>query len=150
VDVTDVPQVPWDAQPARRPGLLAEFGFEPIDFLVIPLERQAAEKLHAYTRTYRSGPTTRVRDLVDLLLIEQHKDLDATVLVASITEVFARRSTHAVPSSLPPPPGELAVAYRKQAERVGLTTSLAAAHRLLSEWLNPVLAGIRSGRDERP
>lgn len=150
VDVTDAPQVPWDAQPARRLGLLAEFGFEPIDFLLVPLERQAAEKLHAYTRTYRGGPTTRVRDLVDLLLVRQHENLNTTALVASIVEVFARRATHAVPASLPPPPGALAVAYRKQAERVGLSNSMAEAHGLLSEWLNPVLAEIQSGRSEEP
>src|SRR5437870_1810938 len=40
VDVTVVPPDPWDAEPARRPGLLADMGLGPVDVLVVPLERQ--------------------------------------------------------------------------------------------------------------
>ena len=53
VDVSTAAPDPWDAQAARRPGLLAELGLDPIDVWLIPLERQVAEKLHAYTRTVR-------------------------------------------------------------------------------------------------
>lgn len=142
VDVTVAPPQPWDAQPACRPGLLAELGFDPIELLLIPLERQIAEKLHAYTRTYKGGRTTRVRDLVDLLLIQEHERVEAALLRDSILDVFHRRATHIVPEHLPPPPGELGVAYRREAERVGLVTSLNEAHAHLAGWLDPVLAGI--------
>lgn len=50
VDVTVAPPDPWDAEPAWRPGLLAELGLGPVEVLVVPLERQLAEKLHAWTR----------------------------------------------------------------------------------------------------
>jgi len=39
VDVTIAPPDPWDAQPAWRPGLLTELGFDPFEVLLIPLER---------------------------------------------------------------------------------------------------------------
>jgi hypothetical protein len=71
VDVTIAPPDPWDAEPLWRPGLLTELGLVPFEVLLIPLTRQVAEKLHAYTLTYRGGGTTRARDLVDLLLIGQ-------------------------------------------------------------------------------
>ena len=139
VDVTVTPAEPWDAQPARRPGLLAELGLGPIDVLLVPLERQVAEKLHAYTRTYRGGGTTRARDVVDLLLIRRHKRLKAVRLRDAILAVFRRRATHAVPVRLPPPPPTLALAYCKEAERLGVASGLDEAHKLLAGWLDPIL-----------
>jgi hypothetical protein len=142
VDVSISVPDPWDAQSARRPGLLSTLGFDPIEVLLVPLERQVAEKLHAYTRTYKSGSTTRARDLVDLLLVLQHERVDAVSLKAAIRRVFDQRATHTVPERLPPPPRELAVSYRREAERVGLATNLDDVHHLLGAWLDPVLADI--------
>jgi hypothetical protein len=141
VDVTTAPLDPWDAQRGRRPGLLAELGLGPIEVWLVPLERQVAEKLHAYTRTYRGGGTTRARDLVDLLLIRQHQPPDTTLLRESIRRVFDRRATHPLPRRLPPPPRGLAVAYRREAEPVGIPSGLAEAHEVLAQWLDPLLAG---------
>jgi hypothetical protein len=142
VDVTVAAPDPWDAEPACRPGLLAVLGLGPVDILLVPLERQVAEKLHAYTRPYKSGRTTRARDLVDLLLVRQLEHVDAAALRQAIERVFRRRETHPVPERLPAPPGELAVSYRSEAERVGLVPALEEAGRLLAEWLNPVLERI--------
>ena len=125
----------------RREGLLAELGLDPIDVWLIPLERQVAEKLHAYTRTYEGGSTTRARDLVDLLLIREHERLDPAVLRSAIERVFDRRATHGIPRRLPPPSRELAVGYRREAKQVRVAPELEEAHRLLADWLDPVLAG---------
>lgn len=144
VDVSISVPDPWDAQPARRPGLLTAVGLDPIDVLLVPLERQVAEKLHALTRTYKGGGTTRGRDLVDLMLVLQNERVDPTLLQNAIRRVFDRRATHPVPDRLPPPPRELAVSYRREAERVGLATHLDDVHRLLGAWLDPLLAEIRS------
>jgi hypothetical protein len=142
VDVTfEVPE-PWDAQPAVRPGILAELGFEAIEVLLVPVERQIAERLHAYTRTYRGGGTTRARDLVDLLLVRQHERVDANALQDAVQRVFARRQTHPVPTRLPAPASALAVSYRREAERVGVNPILAEAHQLAADWLDPLLEEI--------
>jgi len=143
VDVTIAPPDPWDAEPLWRPGLLTELGLHPFEVLLIPLERQVAEKLHAYTRTYRGGSTTRARDLVDLLLIHQHEHVHVRLLREVVQRVFHRRATHAVPEHLPPPPAALAVAYRREAQGVSMAAGLEEAHQLLALWLDPVLAGIR-------
>ncbi len=144
IDVSISVPDPWDAQRARRPGLLTAVGLDPIDVLLVPLERQVAEKLHAFTRTYQGGGTTRGKDLVDLMLVLQNERVDVVLLKNVIRRVFDRRATHPIPDRLPPPPRELAVSYRKEAARVGLPTSLDEVHRLLGAWLDPVLAEIRS------
>lgn len=143
VDVTIAPPDPWDAETLWRPGLLTEVGLDPFAVLLIPLTRQIAEKLHAYTRTYGGGGTTRARDLVDLLLIREHQYVDMTLLRETIEHVFHRRATHAVPTHVPPPPGALAVAYRREARGVSIPSGIEEAHQLLALWLDPVLAGIR-------
>ena len=142
VDVTIAPPDPWDAQSLWRPGLLAELGLDPFEVLLIPLERQVAEKLHACTRTYEGGGTTRARDLVDLLLINQHEHVDAGLLQVAIQRVFHRRATHGVPDRLPPPPPALAIAFRREARGVSTVAGLEEAHQLLAQWLDPVLAEI--------
>lgn len=141
VDVTIAAIEPWDAQRAQRPGLLADLGLGPIEVSLIPVERQVAEKLHAYTRTYMGGGSTRARDVVDLLLLHTHERVDTSLLRATIQRVFHLRATHVVPERLPPPPRELAVSYRREAELVGLAPGLEEAHRSLAEWLDPVLGG---------
>ena len=116
----------------------------------MPLERQVAEKLHAYTRTYGSGATTRARDLVDLLLIREHERLDPVVLRDAIHRVFHSRATHAIPERLPPPARELAVGYRREAEQVRVASELEEAHRLVAGWLDPVLAGMGGTQHASP
>lgn len=143
VDVTTAAPDPWDAQPARRAGLLADLGLDPIEILVIPLERQVAEKLHAFTRTYESGGTTRARDLIDLLLVQQHERLDPETLRNAIRRVFFNRATHSIPERLPRPPNALGVSYRKEAAPVGIATDLNEAHRLLAVWLDPIFRTLR-------
>lgn len=150
VDVTIAPPEPWDAQPAQRPGILTELGFEPIEVLLVPLDRQIAEKLHAYTRTYKGGGTTRVRDLVDLLLIHQHERVDAMLLERAIRRVFDRRAMHHIPAQLPSPRRELAVSYRREANYVGIASTLERAHQLLADWLDPVLTAISHTRGRWP
>ncbi len=139
VDVTATPPAQWDVEAARRPGLLADVGLGPIDVLLVPLERQVAEKLHAYTRPYDSGPSTRVKDLIDFVIIQLFERLDADRLRDAINETFRRRGTHPAPNRLPRPPADWAVAYREEAKGVGVAPDLNEAHKLAAAWLEPVL-----------
>jgi hypothetical protein len=148
VDVSVAPPPTWDAESARRPGLLKGLGLEAFDVPLVPLERHVAEKVHAFTRTYKSGPTTRARDLVDLLLIHEHGRIDRTRLRDAIRRIFDRRATHAIPVQVPIPPRELATSYRRGAERVGMSVTADEAHRILAAWLDPILA--EAARQARP
>lgn len=81
---------------------------------------------------------------VSVDLDADHARVDARLLKDVIRRVFDRRATHPVPDRLPPPLRELAVSYRREAERVGLPTNLDDVHRLLGAWLDPILSEVRS------
>jgi transposase len=136
----------WAPELLRGTDLLAFAGIEPVEVPVVPLEQQVAEKAHAYTRTYGGQPSSRARDLVDLVLIKQTATLDGTRLRAALRGTFEFRRQHALPASLPPPPAEWSVSYRKLAMEVGLDTQLAAGHREAAALLDPILAGLDARR----
>ncbi len=144
VDVTNLAPEVWEVEPAQRPGLLSDVGLGPIEVMLVPLERQVAEKLHAYARRY-NGESTRVRDLVDLIIIRLFESLDARRLRDEVDRTFARRGTHAVPDEFPAPPADWARAYSEEAQAVGIPPSLADAHEIAASWLNPVLRGTAMG-----
>jgi hypothetical protein len=81
---------------------LAFAGLPPsVTVRAVDLEQHAAEKLHALTRRYGDRPNTRVKDLVDLVLLIELGLVDPTKLAARVRKVFAVRATHAVPADLP-------------------------------------------------
>ena len=144
VDVTSLAPEVWEVEPARRPGLLSDVGLGPIEVMLVPLERQVAEKFHAYTRRY-NRENTRVRDLVDLIIIRLFESVDAGRLRDAITLTFAQRGTHSVPANLPAPPADWARAYSEEAQATGIPPELADAHLIAASWLNPVLQGTARG-----
>src|SRR5271170_2295281 len=73
-------------------------------FYMIPREQQFAEKLHAYTLPRHGAANSRVRDLVDMVLLIRSTTLDHNKVTEAIRVTFDRRGTHAVPKLLPHPP----------------------------------------------
>lgn len=94
----------------------------------IDVHRHAAEKVHAYTRVYAYAmPSSRVKDLVDLVLFAESGMLDDLALGNALREVFAERDT-ALPDELPQPPGDWAPTYAALAADTGVSDpSLEAA-----------------------
>lgn len=74
--------------------------------LVISVEQQLAEKIHAYTLPREHGYNTRVKDLVDIALLIQSYEMDHERVVAALQQTFARRDTHELPDTLNSPPQE--------------------------------------------
>ena len=144
VDVTTLAPEVWEVEAARRPGLLSDVGLGPIEVMLVPLERQVAEKLHAYTRRY-NGESSRVRDLVDFVIIRLFETVAAQRSRDEITHTFARRGTHAVPDRLPAPPADWARAYAEEAEATGIPPTLSEGYELVATWLDPVLQGTAKG-----
>lgn len=122
--------------------LLAFAGIAPVHFPTYPLTQQIAEKLHAYTRFHHSVENTRVRDLVDILLIASLSRLDGRKLAAAIQATFSARSTHPLPGQLPAPPSKWASSFRNSARELGLNWSdLGVATEATQVFLNPILMG---------
>lgn len=128
------------------PNLLTFAGIEPATIAAIPLERHLAEKLHAYTRTFDDGrENTRVKDLVDLALIAELSQLDATSLHQAIDHTFRSRAIQTAPNRLPPPPATWAIPYRELARATGIPTDLAAGHATAATLLDPILSARVTG-----
>ncbi len=99
-----------------------------------------AEKLHAYTRTYEGDrPSSRTKDLVDLVLIAELAAVDAATLRDAIETTFAVRGTHPVPNALPAPPQDWSIPFGHLAHAVGIPAGLSAAHAAASDLLDPIL-----------
>jgi hypothetical protein len=88
---------------------------------MISREQQFAEKLHAYTLPRRGPANTRVRDLVDMVLLIQSATLDRNKVTEAIRVTFERRKTHALPNVLPVPPAEWQKPYEALARECGLS-----------------------------
>lgn len=130
------------AELLTAPPLLEFAGIAPITIPGYPLSQQIAEKVHALTRQYASGASSRVRDWVDILLMARWEGLRAGVLRQALRATFAQRDTHPLPQHLPPPPAAWALPLRRLCEQTGLEyTSLAEAAQALQRFLDPVLSG---------
>ena len=111
-------------------------GILPPKMAAISREEQFAEKLHAYSLPREGRPNSRVKDLVDLLLLVESDTLDLVRLSQSIEATFRRRDTHPVPSSLEPPPQTWAGPFADLASECGLGQDLAAAFSRVAEFLS--------------
>jgi predicted nucleotidyltransferase component of viral defense system len=103
------------------------FGFAGLPRARVPAvspEEQFAEKLHAYTLPRTGRENTRVKDLVDLVLLIERAKLDSTRLAKSISETFQRRNTHIVPSALTTPPDSWSVRFSEMAEECGIDADI--------------------------
>jgi predicted nucleotidyltransferase component of viral defense system len=110
------------------PGVLAFADIAPRKIEAVHRRQHFAEKLHALTRDYGGRPNTRVKDLVDLVLLIEDGLAPDRELVSVTRHVFRVRGTHPLPSSVPDPPPSWTAIYPDIA--VGLTdasTDLATA-----------------------
>ncbi len=98
-------------------------GVAPHDVPMIQREQQFAEKLHAYTLPRPAAPISRVRDLVDMVLLIHSGTLDATRVVDCVRWTFLRRDTHPVPLTLDAPPESWTVPFAALAEECFLAIS---------------------------
>jgi predicted nucleotidyltransferase component of viral defense system len=112
----------------------------PVRVPTIAIEQHVAEKIHAYTRTYAAdAPSSRVKDLVDLVVIAHTTTIDADRLTHAINEIFQRRATHPVPEVLPPPPSDWEQGWHKLVADVPADEDLRGGHATAASFLNPVL-----------
>lgn len=122
--------------------LLAFAELEPTVVPCYPLVQHVAEKLHALTRSHGTRDNSRVKDLVDLVVLAEQQPFEATALQAAIRATFAARQSHAVPEQLPEPPERWAAEFRRMGRDVGSATeSVDGAMQLLGVFLTPVLRG---------
>ena len=103
---------------------------------MIPREQQFAEKLHAYTLPRKGAANSRVRDLVDMVLLVQSGTLAKAKVAEAIRVTFDRRGTHAVPKMLPQPPTDWQKPYDALAKECGLSGGIEGAFAVLEKFLS--------------
>jgi predicted nucleotidyltransferase component of viral defense system len=101
---------------------------------VISKEQHFAEKIHAYTLPRESRYNSRVKDLVDMIILIQNEKMDMKNLKKAIKETFARRKTHEIPLELLIPPSEWQKPFDTMAEECGLKVSLESAFKILVRY----------------
>jgi len=136
-------------EPVERLAMPALLGFADIRSTIVPcypLTQQIAEKVHAYTRPHPSGESSRVKDLVDILLMAGLGGINGPLLLRATQVTFDARGTHPLPRYLPDPPSAWAVTFRKIASGIGLGYhTLAEAGQAARRFLDPILRGEVTG-----
>lgn len=141
VDVGFGDPINKDPEMLRGPELLDFADITPAEVPALPLEQHIAEKVHAYTRKYGDGKqSSRVKDLIDLVMISSEFGFKAKNLQIALKSVFSTRATHELPTVLPTPPVTWNVAYGRMANEVGLDQQMDEGYKQVTVFLNPVLS----------
>ena len=100
------------------------------------LAQHLAEKVHALTRPFDDRINTRVKDLVDIMLLMDLGLPDPPVVQGAVTAIFASRQSHAIPQRMENPPVAWVATYTAVAENLHLreTTLDIATTRLNDYW----------------
>jgi hypothetical protein len=106
-------------------------------FLILPAAQQFAEKYHAYTLTRADRPNSRVRDLVDMLLLIRRADLPPERVRKALRATFARRGSHPIPKTMPDPPAFWAAPFAALAAQCRIEDTIEEAVREARAFLNP-------------
>lgn len=80
---------------------------------IIDVNRHAAEKLHAMTRDFGDRENTRVRDLVDAVILIEHELLDRDALSSAVRDVWEERNGSRPPLALPALPDSWPPTYER-------------------------------------
>lgn len=102
------------------PDTLGFAEIPPVQVAALAREQQFAEKVHAYTLPRGDRTNTRVKDLVDLVLLLRLGLPDLAIVKQALRATFARRATHPLPTTLPPPPIEWRAAFAELATEAAL------------------------------
>lgn len=122
VSTGDVLREPYESLSGR--DWLGFAGVSSTTFRAVSPEEQFAEKLHAYTLPRVGRENTRVKDLLDLVLLIERTSMNAARLPEAIRETFQRRKTHEVPHALAAPPASWLKPFSEMAAECGLAPNM--------------------------
>jgi hypothetical protein len=133
VSTGDVLREPYESLSGR--DWLGFAGIASAIFPAVSPEEQFAEKLHAYTLPRVGRENTRVKDLVDLVLLIERTKLDAASLPKAIRETFRRRNTHEIPVALASPPASWSRPFGEMAGECGIAADMEEHFGMVQQFL---------------
>lgn len=134
--VGQVDEVVGGTEMLTVPPPVVALGLTDVVVEAVDVYQHAAEKLHAYARIYaHDRPSSRVKDLVDLvLLVEAALLVDLRRLRERLQVVYERRDGTQPVRELPQPPGDWAIPYaRLAAELDFVATTAETAYRIVAD-----------------
>lgn len=136
IDVAIGDAVVSEAEWRKGTEMLSFAGIPPAEVALFPRDQQFAEKAHTFTFPRSEKEMSRVKDLVDMVLLIENGMPRSSRVVKAIKATFERRKTHLIPDSLVPPPASWEPIYRKMALDCGVTCKTVgeAFQLLFSYW----------------
>lgn len=138
--------VAWSGPPIGTPDrltgadALAFAGLPPATIRAIPTAQQFAEKLHAYSHPWQGRQNTRVKDLVDMVMLVERERIDPAGLKLAVETVFGLRQRQPPPAQLIRPPEEWRERYPELAAQARVRAlDLDAAFKLVSDYWSSVI-----------
>ena len=104
-------------------------------FQTISKEQQFAEKVHAYSLP-RPSSNTRVRDLLDMVLLIRTGNLRFDKTREALRLVFAYRHTHSIPRTLTSPPAAWKKPFESMVLECGLAESMDDAFHVVVDYFS--------------
>lgn len=104
-------------------------------FRAISKEQQFAEKYHAYTLPRIERPNSRVKDLIDLVLLITSGDLDILRTNDALVKTFGRRKTHELPPTVPLPPENWQQSFEAMAQDCQINKDMLMAVETVSKFM---------------
>lgn len=98
------------------PNSLDFAGIPTTDVEIVDVHRHAAEKFHAMTRDFGDRENSRVRDLLDLVILIENDLLSPGSVADAAREVWAERNGMDPPRQLPPLPASWPARYIRLAD----------------------------------
>ncbi len=120
-----------DTDRVELPNSLEFAGIPTPTVEIINIARHAAEKFHAMLRDFGDRENSRVRDLVDLIILVEHDLLVPAAVASAATQVWAERDGVEPPVRIPPLPESWPARYERLAAEHALDAQsfpAAAAH----------------------
>ena len=128
--------------------LLSFAGIPPARIAMVPLDQQFAEKIHAYSFPRKSS---RVRDLVDLVLLIENGLPEPVRIVRALESTFANRKTHPLPTRLAPPPEDWGNPYGALAAEYHLgRLTIETAYECLTTYWNQLEIAVGEDTNQPP
>ena len=130
----------WPFEKLACRNLLAFAGIDCPPFPSIPVEQQFAEKLHAYTFLRDGKSSSRVKDLIDMVLLIQSGKMDRSKLLSVLQQTFTKRNTHPLPDELPLFSDEWAEQFATLADKCRLKMTLLDASLLVKDYFKKIVS----------
>lgn len=150
VDLVVDPIPPTDFEVLTPAARLDVAGLVCFDYVANTSETRVAEKICATMQTYATGPSSRVKDLADLVTSMLNENVDAGKLAGRLSLEVAFRRMDPVDEFTVPAAWKTTFSgnYRKMAREAKLPhefEEVAAAETAVADWLRPVLEGKAEG-----